>query len=58
MAAVTPVGVLDEVVALADEHAEAFLREIGRDDPFLRSALAGMLLSFLSEAALVASSLA
>ena len=57
MGAVTmPDGLLDEVVTLADAYADAFLAEIGVEDPHLRLAVAGMLLSFLSEAASMASS--
>ena len=51
-----PDGLLDEVVTLADAYADAFLAEIGVEDPHLRRAVAGMLLSFLSEAASMASS--
>jgi hypothetical protein len=56
MAAVAESGVLDRVVALADDYADAFLSELGIEDASLQSSIAGMLLSFLSEAVLVASS--
>lgn len=56
MASVAELGVLDVVVALADEYAVAFLHELGIEDVSLLASVSGMLLSFLSEAVVVTSS--
>ncbi len=50
MAAVAEMGVLDMVVALADDYADAFLAELGIEDAALQRTISGMLLSFLAEA--------